>query len=201
MTKTIKISLSRAHKIAERITREIMSINTSLKELLEPVTINLPEEVKEIDVRLEKIKDLLTLRTELYLAQEELKVKIAQKNSQAGIPVLLNRRSVVQKQKEHISDILTSFNQQDVYSRATSKTSILKDKSLVKDYFERSEKANVMNSVKVSVVSDEILKTFESELNHVQNQLDNLSDEINTQNAKSNISLDLSEPVAAKIGL
>lgn len=201
MTKTIKISLSRAHKIAERITREIMSINTSLKELLEPVTINLPEEVKEIDVRLEKIKDLLTLRKELYLAQEELKVKIAQKNSQAGIPVLLNRRSVVQKQKEHISDILTSFNQQDVYSRATSKTSILKDKSLVKDYFERSEKANVMNSVKVSVVSDEILKTFESELNHVQNQLDNLSDEINTQNAKSNISLDLSEPVAAKIGL
>lgn len=201
MTKTIKISLSRAHKIAERITREIMSLNTSVREMLEPVTINVPEEVKQIDARLEKVRELLTLRAELYLAQEDLKVKIAQKNSHAGIPVLLNRRSVVQKQKEHITDIITSLHQQDVYSRATGKTSLLKDKSLVKDYFERSEKANVMISVKVAVVSDDILKAFESELNQVQNKLDNLSDDINTQNAKSHISLDLSEQVAAKIGL
>lgn len=201
MTKNVKFSLSRAHKIAERITREIMTLNTSIQSLLQPVTINIPEEAQQIDLAVAKVEKLLTLRESLYGVQENLKAKIAEKNSTAGIPVLLNRRSVVQKRKEHINDIISSLAQQDLYSRAAGKTSVLKDRSLVEGYFARSEKANVLNSVKVNVVSEELSERFQKELNQTQSQLDALSDEINTKNAKYSISLDIPEDIAETIGL
>lgn len=201
MTKNVKFSLSRAHKIAERITREIMTLNTSIQSLLQPVTINIPEEAQQIDLAVAKVEKLLTLRESLYGVQENLKAKIAEKNSTAGIPVLLNRRSVIQKRKEHINDIISSLAQQDLYSRAAGKTSVLKDRSLVEGYFARSEKANVLNSVKVNVVSEELSERFQKELNQTQSQLDALSDEINTKNAKYSISLDIPEDIAETIGL
>lgn len=199
MTKQIKISLSRGHKIVERLTREIDSLNSTLIELTRPVTVSVPAEVEQISAVNVKISDSLKIRKDLYSALEVVRSKIAKKNASSGIQELLSERSILTNRKHSLNQIIINF-QANTSSR--SSVSVLpNNKQLVEDYFKRMEKAEVLNAVKVSVVNDELTTTFNNELKDVQFKLDELSDKINNVNARSTISFELSEDIAIKIGL
>lgn len=199
MTKQIKISLSRGHKIVERLTREIDSLNSTLIELTRPVTVSVPAEIDKISDISVKIENTLKIREELYSALEVVRSKIAKKNASSGIQELLSERSILTNRKNSLNQIIINF-QANTSSR--SSVSVLpNNKQLVEDYFKRMEKAEVLNVVKVSVVNEELITKFTIELEDVQFKLDELSDKINNVNARSTISFELSEDVATKIGL
>lgn len=199
MTKQIKISLSRGHKVVERLTREIDSLNSTLIELTRPVTVSVPAEIDQISAISVKIENTLKIREELYAALEVVRSKIAKKNASSGIQELLSERSILTNRKTSLNQIIINF-QANTSSR--SSVSVLpNNKQLVEDYFKRMEKAEVLNVVKVSVVNEELITKFTIELEDVQFKLDELSDKINNVNARSTISFELSEEVATKIGL
>lgn len=199
MTKQIKISLSRGHKVVERLTREIDSLNSTLIELTRPVTVSVPAEIDQISAISVKIENTLKIREELYAALEVVRSKIAKKNANSGIQELLSERSILTNRKNSLNQIIINF-QANTSSR--SSVSVLpNNKQLVEDYFKRMEKAEVLNVVKVSVVNEELTTKFTIELEDVQFKLDELSDKINNVNARSTISFELSEEVATKIGL
>ena len=199
MTKQIKISLSRGHKIVERLTREIDLLNSTLIELTRPVTVSVPAEIDKISDISVKIENTLKTREELYSALEVVRSKIAKKNASSGIQELLSERSILTNRKNSLNQIIINF-QANTSSR--SSVSVLpNNKQLVEDYFKRMEKAEVLNVVKVSVVNEELITKFTIELEDVQFKLDELSDKINNVNARSTISFELSEEVATKIGL
>ena len=199
MTKQIKISLSREHKIVERLTREIDSLNSTLIELTRPVTVSVPAEIDQISDISVKIENNLKIREELYAALEVVRSKIAKKNASSGIQELLSERSILTNRKNSLSQIIINFQANN--SSRSSVSVLPNNKQLVEDYFKRMEKAEVLNAVKVSVVNEELTAKFTTELKEVQFKLDELSDKINNVNARSTISFELSEEVATKIGL
>lgn len=199
MTKQIKISLSRGHKIVERLTREIDSLNSTLIELTRPVTVSVPAEIDQIFDISVKIENNLKIREELYAALEVVRSKIAKKNASSGIQELLSERSILTNRKNSLSQIIINFQANN--SSRSSVSVLPNNKQLVEDYFKRMEKAEVLNAVKVSVVNEELTAKFTTELKEVQFKLDELSDKINNVNARSTISFELSEEVATKIGL
>ena len=199
MTKQIKISLSRGHKIVERLTREIDSLNSTLIELTRPVTVSVPAEIDQISDISVKIENNLKIREELYAVLEVVRSKIAKKNASSGIQELLSERSILTNRKNSLSQIIINFQANN--SSRSSVSVLPNNKQLVEDYFKRMEKAEVLNAVKVSVVNEELTAKFTTELKEVQFKLDELSDKINNVNARSTISFELSEEVATKIGL
>ena len=199
MTKQIKISLSRGHKVVERLTREIDSLNSTLIELTRPVTVSVPAEIDQISAISFKIENTLKIREELYAALEVVRSKIAKKNASSGIQELLSERSILTNRKNSLNQIIINFQANN--SSRSSVSVLPNNKQLVEDYFKRMEKAEVLNAVKVSVVNEELTAKFTTELKEVQFKLDELSDKINNVNARSTISFELSEEVATKIGL
>lgn len=195
MTKSIKVSLSRAHKLVERVTREINEITSTVARLASPVTISVPSEASQVEGIRAKIQSNITARNELYSVLDVIRELVAAKNSKVGIPELLAKKAILQQRKSGLTEILSS-------SQLSGRGSVLaNDKSVLNEYFDRMKEAEVLNPVRVAVMTEELVEQFQKELKEVQAQADTVSDDINDLNAKNSITFQISDEVASRLGL
>lgn len=201
MTKTIKVSLSRAHKLVERVTREVNEVTSTIAKMATPVTISVPSEATQVHGLLSKMEEHFKTRDTLYTLLEVIREKVAAKNAQVGIPQLLAKKAILQQRKSGINDLINAAQQnQSAYGRGSIST-LSNDPKILNEYFDRMKEAEVLNPVRVNVLTEDMLEKFQKELKEVQALSDSVSDDINDLNAKHRISFDVSDEIAALLGL
>ena len=202
MTKTIKVSLSRAHKLVERVTREVNETTSTIAKMVAPITISVPSEASQVQVVLLKIEEHSKTREALYSVLEVIREKVAAKNAQVGIPQLLAKKAILQQRKTGIGELISASQQNNQASYGRASISVLSnDPAILNEYFDRMKEAEVLNPVRVNVLTDSMIENFQKELKEVQAQADTVSDDINDLNAKHRISFEISDEIAALLGL
>lgn len=179
-------SLSRAHKIVERITRQIDMNAGSARDMAAPITVHVPEAASEALSVKDQVQALLDTNIALYGALKVVRSIISATNESIGIGGLLTRKSILIRQKRQNDDLIS-------YIRSTSVHAI--DQEHAGSYFNQMSKAGEMKSVKVAVLGKKSVEDLELSSKEIQRQLDALSDDINALNAKTEVEITLEDEV------
>lgn len=194
MTKEITLSLSRSHKIVERITREINSVNALIIKESKAISINVESEKSKAVSNHEKVSKNIVLRNSLYSALESIRIAIAEKNSSSGVHTLLAKKAILLKKHQDAENYLRHLaldpGQRDGVSADE-----------VGQYLVRLEKAETVKPVLVKVLDQDAIASIEKEAKRYTSELDALSDSINDLNASHKVSFVIDEEIAASIGL
>jgi hypothetical protein len=188
--KKVDIRLGRGHKVIERLTRELNKRVSELQQAVAPMIVLAPEEAED---RLERRRaDVVALRnqvSQIRSALLDVRVAVAQKNSEVGIHVLLARHAVQNAQTVAL-DHLCSMMANDKGLSLSS----------VQGAFDR-QKDSYSQSVHVAVVTEDEAKENELARDGSRAHLDALGDEINDLNTSTKLSVEIEESVAALVGL
>lgn len=191
--KTINVSLTRAHKLVERVTREIGTVQHQILKLLVPVNVNVESDTSQVTVRLAKILAAEKLADSLYEVLESIRKKVAEKNSSSGIYTLLAEKAVLVKKQQDLENIaryVASHNRADVISANDAQS-----------YWTRIQTSENLKSFSVKVIDDAELDVYQEKVKNIVSQLDVISDAINDKNASTKVSFELNEEIAKLIGL
>lgn len=191
--KTINVSLTRAHKLVERVTREIGTVQHQILKLLVPVNVNVESDTSQVTVRLAKISAAEKLADSLYEVLESIRKKVAEKNSSSGIYTLLAEKAVLVKKQQDLENIaryVASHNRADVISANDAQS-----------YWARIQTSENLKSFSVKVIDDAELDVYQEKVKNIVSQLDVISDAINDKNASTKVSFELNEEIAKLIGL
>lgn len=190
--KSIRISLSRSHKIAERITREIDSLQGELSLLHASVTVNVEKDLDKVDVRLKKIDETHSALTKLYAALVITRHATGEANAKHNIQGLLWEKSILTRRFQ----ALESLSQQCENLQRSGVS-----KETAPEYLGRLATAGSVNTVQVHVLTEDRIDEYKKLSKSLKRELDNVSDKINTINASTHVSLEFDEEVAELIGL
>lgn len=192
----VNVTLSRAHKIVERITREIDVATSELRRSFEPVAFNVEHDLIAIEQRQEKVKETESVLNELYQALILTRTAISKANSKTDIHSLLAKKAVLKKQLESLRSVVESNNS---HSIVTSKKVMSKESA--QEYMKRLEKAESIETIYVSVINEDQKDGFKKVLKNLKSETDAVSDEINNINARTKIKLTYSDRVSELIGV
>lgn len=194
MTKQIQLSLSRSHKIVERITREINSVNALIIKDSKAISINVESERHKVVSNQDKVSKNIELRNSLYAALESVRIAVAEKNSACGVHTLLAKKAILLKKlqdsENYLRHLAVDPGQRD---------GVTADE--VTQYLVRLEKAETVKPVFVKVLDQDAISAIEKEVKQYTSELDALSDSINDLNAVNKVSFVIDEEIASSIGL
>jgi hypothetical protein len=192
MNKTIELRLGRGHKVIERLTRELGIRTSALSASLSPMRIQAPEGVSErVERRRGEVSTGLQEVAELRAALGVVRTAVAEKNSQMGIHVLLAKEAVLKGEVACLAELV----------QAADLDSGIQLES-VQSAFERfASSGNYHMQPLVCIVTQEQYADLSKQLEVARARLDAIGDEINDVNASSKIQVELSEKIAALIGL
>lgn len=203
MTNTIKVSLSRGHKLVERLTRVIHETSAEISNLVAPMQLNVVSEISKISEITDKIQEKMKYRNSLYEALKELRTVIAQKNAGAKIPEMLAQKAILVHELKTLQEIYGSAKNNTSHSVLGRNNPVIlpNEKEVVTDYFLMMQNKETVTSVKVEIASKKLIDSLEEEINSVKNKIDFVSDEINDLNAKNRISFEVSDEISKALGI
>jgi hypothetical protein len=192
MNKTIELRLGRGHKVIERLTRELGIRTSALSASLSPMRIQAPEGVSErVERRRGEVSNSLQEVAELRAALGVVRTAVAEKNSQVGIHVLLAKEAVLKGEVACLAELVQAA---DLDSGITLDS--------VQGAFERlATSGNYHMQPSVCIATQEQYADLSKQLEVARARLDAIGDEINDVNASAKIQVELSEKIAALIGL
>lgn len=187
------VSLSRGHKIVERLTRLVDETHSAIEKNGQPYKAYLASDADEAGKRREKIRELLHKASVLENSLSVLRMAIAKNNGQVGIHELLAERAVLLQRARRLANTRRHTND-PIYDSPI-------DDNKVADFFEHNEKIGKSVDVAIRVMNSSMTEQWVEMEKAVATQLDKLNDAINDKNVKTQVSFDLPENVAELIGL
>ena len=192
MSKKIELRLGRAHKVIERLTRELGSRTRMLSLSLSPMRMQAPEDAEaRITRRRDEVSEGLAEVVKLREALLAVRVAVAEKNSEVGIHALLAKEAVLKGEVATLGELVDAADLShgiDLVSLAGA--------------FERmASSGNMHMQPSVNVATESLYAQLSKQLEVARARLDAMGDEINDLNSSSKICVELDDKVAALIGL
>lgn len=184
------VSLSRAHKLVERLTRQIDVNETRILGLSGTVRVQIPEQAEKAEINLKQLIELSGKNQALYDDLLSLRTEIAKANEKAGIGVLLAEHKVTLRK-------LNALKLLNEKVRSASDAIEAKD---VQSYFSRPADT-FSRGADVRVVGSDYASAIEKEEITIRLNLERISDEINDLNAKMKVAIKVSDEGREVIGL
>lgn len=186
-----QITIASAHKLAERLQREIDTMQAELVRISNPMTARVASDAQRaIDQRTEFTKGFATLQV-MFQASTGLAIKISQANDKIGINSLLKERTYLTKQRAFITGLLRNSK--------SSRTDAI-DQSKAYEYFNRLKDAGSTDSVNILVMAEKPLADMNDAAKANQSRLDSVNDEISRLNHTHTLTLDLPADQMAFLG-
>lgn len=189
MTKTF--TLSRAHKLVERLTRERDKIFEEISGVVVPLTVNVEGDESRANEGKAEFGRLLKLAAKIGKAKDVIRDEIAAANSRIGIHVCLFKKADLLAELKSYKGLL----QTSLYNQANA---IEQDQ--VPAYMARISGMTSMQHVKVKVFTESMKQDLVTKIEQLQRQADKVGDDINDLNANK-ITVDIDADVAEMIGL
>lgn len=189
MSKTVTISLSRAHKLSERLTRHIDKVGQDMEDLCRYVSAQTPLQADKAATNLEELNEKHAEIQEMMHALSLLREAISTENEKVGIHsrlALYKAENRQMKTLEQLLNVSKAFNGGIQADEA---------KSILKGDVDRSRGLNVQ------VVDQAFIDSLQDRVTQLSRSVSRLGDEINDLNAKSRVDLSISDKVADVIGL
>lgn len=190
--KVLGFTLSRAHKITERIVRQINDKVSDIGCLINPIMIHSDTDLVNVDMRLEKIKTVRENLSNLYSILGELRIKIAEANAKYGLNSLLTEKKDVIREKKHLEEILQSVSHANGSAH---------NKNQVESLLIRLSTTNSMSGVRTIVADESITSCIEKDISDLTHRSDSLSDKISDINASKKISISIQVDILHQLGL
>ena len=191
MSKMIELRLGRGHKVIERLTRELGIRTSALSASLSPMRLQAPEGAAErVERRRGEVSTGLQEVAELRAALGVVRTAVAEKNSQVGIHVLLAKEAVLKGEVACLAELVQAA---DLDSGITLDS--------VQGAFERLASSGSYHMPAVCIATEAQYAELTTQLANARARLDAIGDEINDVNASAKIQVELSEKIAALIGL
>jgi hypothetical protein len=184
-------TLSRAHKLTERLSRERGQIFQNIGAAIEPVTVNVIGDEERISVGQAEFNRLLKLIASLSTAKDAIRQAIAAENSKAGIHACLFRKADLLAETRAYEELLNM----STYSQGSAI-----DKESIVPYMTRISSLTSMQTVKAKVMTEDMKQELVRKIAALKRESDRVSDEINDLNSRK-ISVEIDADVAEMIGL
>lgn len=189
MTEKYTVSLSRAHKLAERLTRHIDKSMSEIEGKTRYVTAYLPAQVdRALDIQNE-IEDGIRNQEQDWEALIALRKTIAEANERVGIHSMLSAYKVRHRQVCSLEELLESALRFRSGVGPVDATQLLLDKD------------KNIDSVNINIVDDAFVAELRDDIQIKRNALDRLNDDINDLNGSTRVTLELSKRIASIVGL
>lgn len=186
-----QITIAAAHKLAERLQRDIDVKQSDIAQLARPLSARVPSDAdRVIDLR-SKFKNELDVLDVMNDASIALALKISQANDKAGLNDLLKERNLLTKKQAFLNGLLRQH-------RVNGNNGI--EHSQAADYFERLKNANSTDAVNINVIADHTLENLDTRHKTMSSRLDQLNDEISRINHSTMLTLDLPKSHLALLG-
>jgi uncharacterized protein YjbJ (UPF0337 family) len=189
MSKTF--TLSRAHKLVERLTRERDKIFEEISGVIVPLTVNVQGDENRADEGKAEFARLLKLAAKIGTAKDAIRDQISMANSKIGIHTCLFKKADLLAELKAYKELL----QASLYNQANA---IEQDQ--VPAYMARISGMTSMQQVKVKVFTDSMKQELLAKIDQLQRLADKVGDDINDLNANK-ITVNIDDDVAEMIGL
>lgn len=186
-----QITIAAAHKLAERLQREIDVKQAEISQLARPLSARVTTDAARVlDQRTQFRKELAVLDG-MHQTSIALALRISEANDLIGLNSLLKERNVLTKQQAWFSGL--QRNQKVHGSDAI-------EHSQAPEYFERLKSANSTAAVNINVLSDDMLANLTTKHKSISATLDSLNDQISQMNHGHMITMDLTPTQWAYLG-
>lgn len=186
-----QITIAAAHKLAERLQREIDVKQSDIAQLARPLSARVPSDADRVIEQRTKFRKELDALEVMNDASIALALKISQANDKAGINDLLKERNMLTKKQAWLSSLVRN-------QRTTGSNGI--EHNQAADYFERLKNANSTDAVSINVIAEHMLEDLNSRQKTRASRLDQLNDEISRINHSTTLTLDLPKSHLAFLG-
>jgi hypothetical protein len=184
-------TLSRAHKLTERLTRERDQVFQDIATAVEPMTVNVMGEENRASEGQAEFSRLLKLVASLGTAKDVIRQAIAAENSRVGIHACLFKKADLHAEIRAYEGLLNASS----YSQGSAI-----DKDSVVPYMSRISNMTSMHTVKVKVMTEDMKQELVRKIAALKREADRVSDDINDLNSHK-ISVEIDADVAEIIGL
>jgi hypothetical protein len=190
--KEFSFTLSRAHKISERLIRLINEQSSELSSLVSPIQIHSDADLVKIDARLEKIKEARQKLAQSHEVSRQLRISIAEVNSKIGLNSLLTRKRDIDREKDQMFQLKSSahHSSRDAHDKGNIDTILV-----------RLCTTNSMSGVKARVADEDFISELDENIRSLTHESDALSDKIADLNASNKVSVSFKDDLAILLGL
>lgn len=190
--KEFTFTLSRAHKIAERLKRQINVSARQAADLVKPVNLYSVDQASELDDRLAKLDEVRAKLTELHRVRTEVRVLIAVENGKIGQHTLLT-------QQKDIVAHLAQLGQ--LRNEITSYNDYAKPRNQLESQLASMTGTKSGEGVSTKAVSAEFIQGVNDDISRLTADLDKLNDQVADNNASTKITVSIPVELASELGL
>jgi hypothetical protein len=191
-TKEFSFTLSRAHKIAERLQRHVTVLGGQVGELSRPVTLFSADQNAEVDARLTKIVGIREKIELVNSLRTTVRIKIAEKNAQIGQHALLTEQKDVIAHMARVSRLRMDIISSNSYGKPVEQLATQLD---------RLAQSKSTDGVSTRVIADSFIADLDAQITQLTAKLDKLNDQVADNNASNKISVEIPQDLAAELGL
>lgn len=184
-------SLSRAHKLVERLHTQYDATLSQMESLLTPVTVNVVGDESKATKQAEKLAALGTEAEKISAVATAIRRAIAAKNGEIGLHEKLALRAALNRQINSLQNLL----ERGAYLSASAL-----DGEQVTAYMARTAHQASLPVIKVKVFSEPVQAELEAQIAKLKRQEINVGDEINDLN-HNKIDAEMDKDIAELIGL
>lgn len=191
-TNEFSFTLSRAHKIAERLQRHVTVLSTQVSELSRPVTLFSTDQSSDIDARVTKIVGIREKIETVNSLRTTVRIKIAEKNAQIGQHALLTEQKDVIAHMTRVSRLRTEIISSNSYGKPLDQLATQLD---------RLSQSKSTEGVSTKVIAESFIADLDSQITRLTAKLDKLNDQVADNNASNKITVEIPQDLAAELGL
>lgn len=184
-------SLSRAHKLVERLHSQYDATLSQMEALLTPVVVNVVGDESKADKQAEKFAALGTSAENISGVATKIRRAIAAKNGEIGLHEKLALRAALNRQINSLQNLLER-------GQYLSNTAL--DGEQVSAYMARTAHQASLPVIKVKVFSEKVQADLEGQIAKLKRQEITVGDEINDLN-HNKIEAEVPQDIAELIGL
>lgn len=186
-----QITIAAAHKLAERLQREIDVKQADLSQLARPLSARVVSDAQRVIAQRTEFNNELVKLEAMNEVSIALALKISQANDQIGLNSLLKERNMLTKKQSWLNSLLRN--------QKTYGTTAIEHQQ-APEYFERLKGANSTDAVNINILADHMLPALSGKVKVMTTHLDQLNDEISRLNHSYMITLDLSAEQLVLLG-
>lgn len=190
--KEFTFTLSRAHKIAERLKRQINVSARQATDLVKPVTLFSNDQASDLDDRLSKLDAIREKLTLLHTVRTDVRVQIATENGKIGQNTLLTQQKDMVAHLAQLGQLRNEISSYNDYA---------KPRNQLESQLARLTDAKSGDGVSTKAVTQEFIQGVNDDITRLTAELDKLNDQVADNNASHKITVEIPVDLASELGL
>jgi hypothetical protein len=186
-----QITIAAAHKLAERLQREIDAKQAEIAQLARPLSARVTTDAARVVEQRTQFRKELEVLDSMHNMAVTLALRISEANDLIGLNSLLKERNLLTKKLAWVNSVQRT-------QKAYGSDAI--EYNQVPEYFERLKSANSTAAVNINVLSDTMIAELGVKQKGISASLDSLNDQISQMNHSNMLTLDLTPTEWAYLG-